>query len=113
MRHDTQTPALTFPYGGSAAPALGGGSVIEPINLYLAGRAIAKIGDKAIPVEQFAVEGLRAWLSANLHALDAERYMFSNHWFAGSLELQDFFSWNVGNRVALTNDIAIGVALAP
>src|ERR1035437_2660920 len=58
--------------GGHTAAAFGGGSIIMPINIYLAGRAIAEVGGETIPIKEIAVEGSRAWLKANLHALDPD-----------------------------------------
>src|SRR3990170_3237845 len=57
--------------GGRAAAAFGGGDVIAPINIYLAGRAIFEVGAERVPIRDIAVAGSRAWLRANLHALDA------------------------------------------
>ena len=59
--------------GGRTVPAFGGGRVTEPIRIFLAGRAVSAVGGKAISIEDIAVEGSRAWLRANLHALDANR----------------------------------------
>src|SRR6266699_582001 len=42
--------------GGRAMPAFGGGSLIAPINVYLAGRAIAEVGNDVIPIEELAIE---------------------------------------------------------
>src|SRR5450759_5725553 len=58
--------------GGRAAATFGGGSVIAPINIYLAGRAIADVGGEAIPIKEIAVDGSRAWLQANLPAPDPD-----------------------------------------
>ena len=55
--------------GGRAVAAFGGGCVTGPISIYLAGRATAKVGGKVVPIDQIAVEGSRAWLKANLHAV--------------------------------------------
>src|SRR5262245_3346611 len=59
--------------GGRADPAFGGGRVVVPIKILLAGRAVSKIGNQVLPIEEIAVEGSRAWLKQNLHALDADR----------------------------------------
>jgi S-adenosylmethionine synthetase len=50
--------------GGRAAATFGGGSIIAPINIYLAGRAITEVGNEVIPIKEIAVEGSRAWLKA-------------------------------------------------
>ena len=59
--------------GGAARPAFGGGEVLEPIEIYLAGRATAEFGGVKIPVEALAVEASREWLRRNIRFLDPER----------------------------------------
>ena len=100
--------------GGRAAPAFGGGTVIEPINIYLAGRAITEVGSKVLPINEIAVEGSRAWMRANLHALDAERHVHIHELIRpGSQDLRELFSRHPRHGVALANDTSIGVAHAP
>ena len=100
--------------GGRAAPAFGGGHVIDPIEIYLAGRAIAEVGGKAVPIKDIAVEGSRAWMRTNLHALDAERHVRIHALIRpGSQDLRELFSRQSRHRVALANDTSIGVAHAP
>src|SRR6266567_6743142 len=38
--------------GGRAAPAFGGGTILAPINIYLAGRAITRVGNEAVPIRE-------------------------------------------------------------
>ncbi|KAB2916709.1 MAG: methionine adenosyltransferase [Hyphomicrobiaceae bacterium] len=100
--------------GGRAAPAFGGGSVLSPIRVYLAGRATAGVGDQGIDVKAIAIEGSRSWVRANLHALDAERdVQFQALIEPGSQDLQDLFSRRPEQHVALANDTSIGVGYAP
>src|SRR6266702_7437181 len=61
--------------GGRATAAFGGGSIISPINIYLAGRAITEVGNEVITIKEIAIEGSRAWLKANLHALYPDRHV--------------------------------------
>jgi S-adenosylmethionine synthetase len=51
--------------GGQATARFGGGSVLAPIDIYLAGRAVSAVGNDAVPIEEIVVEGSRAWLKAN------------------------------------------------
>lgn len=98
--------------GGRAAPAFGGGEVTEPIRIFLAGRAVSTIGAEVIPVRDIAVEGSRAWLKANLHALDADRHVLIETMVQqGSQDLQALFAR--GDRVPLANDTSFGVGHAP
>jgi S-adenosylmethionine synthetase len=100
--------------GGRAAPAFGGGTVLAPINIYLAGRAATEVGGDSIAVEELAVESSRAWLRANLHALDAERDVQLHPLIRpGSQDLTYLFSRGGRANSPLANDTSIGVGHAP
>ena len=100
--------------GGRAAPAFGGGSVLAPISVYLAGRATAEVGNQSINIREIAIDGSRSWVRCNLHALDAERDVrFQVLIEPGSQDLQKLFSRRPQQHVALANDTSIGVGYAP
>ena len=100
--------------GGRATAAFGGGSIISPINIYLAGRAITEVGNEVIPIKEIAVEGSRAWLKANLHALDPDRHVrIESVVQQGSQDLQTLFSRRDLPGIALANDTSFGVGYAP
>jgi S-adenosylmethionine synthetase len=100
--------------GGSAVPSFGGGTVTRPIDIYLAGRAICAVGSEIIPVGQIAADSARAWLRANLHALDAERHVRIHDLVRpGSQDLQMLFERRKGRDMALANDTSVGVGHAP
>jgi S-adenosylmethionine synthetase len=61
--------------GGASSPRLGGGDVIAPFDIFLAGRATSTIDGIVIPVADIAEQTSRAWLRANVHALDVERHV--------------------------------------
>ena len=98
---------------GSAAPAFAGGTIETPINIYLGGRAISKVGNENIPIEEIAIEGSRSWLRANLHALDAQHHVIIHELIQpGSQDLKGLFSSRRG-EIPLANDTSIGVGYAP
>lgn len=98
--------------GGSAAPAFGGGRVVAPIDIHLCGRAVGVVGNQAIPLDDIAIDGSRAWLRDNLHALDAERHVrLHNALRPGSQALTNLYGRQAGKRLA--NDTSIGVGYAP
>lgn len=101
--------------GGSARPAFGSGEVNEPIELYLAGRATREYGGVNIPVDQLAIDACTSWLSAHLHALDAERHIRVYCLIRpGSTELAELFErQRRTGGPKLANDTAIGVGFAP
>jgi S-adenosylmethionine synthetase len=97
--------------GGSAVPAFGGGAVLKPMDIILAGRAIGKVGDTPLPIEEIAIEGSRAWLRNNFHALDPDRHVnIFARLGSGSQNLQSLFA---RSGVPLANDTSIGVGFAP
>jgi S-adenosylmethionine synthetase len=100
--------------GGRAAATFGGGSIIAPIDIYLAGRAIAEVGGEAIPIKEIAVEGSRAWLKANLHALEPDHQVRIDALVQHtSQDLQTLFSRRGLRGIALANDTSFGVGYAP
>jgi S-adenosylmethionine synthetase len=100
--------------GGRAAPAFSGGVMLDPIAIYLAGRATTEVGSEFIPIKEIAVEGSIAWLRANLHALDPERHVHIDALVQpGSQDLQELFSRRDERKVPLANDTSIGVGYAP
>jgi S-adenosylmethionine synthetase len=101
--------------GGSAAPAFGGGQVLAPIDIHLSGRAVNVVGNLSVPLDDIAIEGSRAWLRDNMHALDADRHVrLHNALRPGSQALSDLYRRNLGGAgKVLANDTSIGVGHAP
>jgi S-adenosylmethionine synthetase len=100
--------------GGVARARFGGGEVVEPMEVYLAGRAIAAAGGVTIPVEEIAVETARSWLGKHFHALDPIRHVRVHCLVRpGSLDLKDLFGRRGQAGVPLANDTSFGVGFAP
>ena len=100
--------------GGRSAAAFGGGSIIAPINIYLAGRATAQVGGETIPVREIAIDGSRAWLKSNLHALDPVQQVHIDALVQHtSQDLQALFSRRGLRGMPLANDTSFGVGYAP
>lgn len=100
--------------GGQAAPTFGGGIVVAPIRVYLAGRAIAKVENEVLPIDEIAVEGSRTWLKSNLHAVDAERHVRIHTLVQqGSQDLTGLFARRGPSGAPLANDTSFGVGHAP
>jgi len=101
-------------FGGAARPAFGGGELLEPIEVYLTGRATREYRGVPVPVEELAIEGSRQWLGTHLHALDAERHVRIHCLIRpSSADLVDLFVRSQEAGTALANDTSIGVAYAP
>jgi S-adenosylmethionine synthetase len=100
--------------GGRSVPKFGGGRVTAPINIYLAGRAVSEAGDRRISIKDIAIEGSRAWLKANLHALEIDRHVRVDSFVQqGSQDLQSLFSRRAQGEAPLANDTSFGVGYAP
>ena len=100
--------------GGSSTAEFGGGSVLEPIEIYLAGRAVMQLGQEMLPVEALAVEGSRRWLREHLHALDPERHVRIRSLVRpGSADLVELYSRQREEGRWLANDTSCGVGYAP
>lgn len=98
---------------GLTKPRFGGGVVVEPMRLFLAGRACLAFEGVTTPVADLAERVARGWLGQHLHALDAERHVVvSSLVRSGSAELVGLFDERGGRR-ALANDTSCGVGFAP
>ncbi len=98
---------------GAAEPAFGGGRVLAPMRILLAGRATLEAGGVRIPVEELAERSARAWLEEHLHALDARTQVdIETLVRPGSSELVELFG-RVRGAKALANDTSCGVGFAP
>jgi S-adenosylmethionine synthetase len=101
-------------WGGAARVGFGGGEVLQPIELFLAGRATMEFRGKRIPVEDIAIEATQRWLRAHLHGLDSERDVRIHCLLRpSSTALVDLFTRQRATGVVLANDTSIGVGFAP
>jgi S-adenosylmethionine synthetase len=98
--------------GGVARPVFGGGEVVEPIDIYLAGRATLSLGGVTVPVEKLAIESARRWLGTNLRALDPNQHVRIHCLVRpGSSALTELFPRQGAD--VLANDTSFGVGFAP
>ena len=101
-------------WAGSARPDFGGGEVLAPMEIFLAGRATRALGGREVPIDELAVEGSRAWLRENLHALDADAHVVVHPLIRpGSAELAELHARGRRDSGALANDTSCGVGFAP
>jgi S-adenosylmethionine synthetase len=100
--------------GGVARPAFGAGEILEPMDIYICGRATREAGGVLVPVESLAQAACRAWLGRHLRALDPVRHVRIHLLVRpGSPELVELFLRRPAGTPALANDTAIGVGYAP
>jgi S-adenosylmethionine synthetase len=97
--------------GGRSRPAFGGGEVLDPIEIHLAGRATVEHKGVRVPVAEIADAACRAWLGRSLHALDPDRHVRIRCLVRpGSSELVGLFG-RAGGTPA--NDTSCGIGFAP
>jgi S-adenosylmethionine synthetase len=103
---------------GSAAPAFGGGEVIEPIYLLIVGRATKHYVDEDgteynIPTETVALRAARDYLAEHFPELEfGTDIVVDVKLGEGSGDLQEVFSED-GATVPMANDTSFGVGHAP
>jgi len=97
---------------GTAAPAFGGGEVLEPIYLLIVGRATKSYEGERIPAETIALEAARDYLEANFPYLDVGKDIVVDVRLGeGSGDLQEVFGEE--GTVPMANDTSYGVGHAP
>jgi S-adenosylmethionine synthetase len=101
-------------WGGAALAAFGGGEVIEPIEVFLAGRATLAVKGARVPIEELAEEACRQWLRSHFPALDPDRHVKIHCLIRpGSPDLVDLYMRQDRTGVWLANDTSCGVGYAP
>jgi S-adenosylmethionine synthetase len=97
---------------GTAAPAFGGGEVLEPIYLLIVGRATKTFDGERIPTETIALAAAREYLDEQFPFLDVGKDVIVDVRLGeGSGDLQDVFGEEA--TVPMANDTSYGVGHAP
>ena len=98
---------------GSAAPAFGGGEVVEPIYVLIVGRATKEYEGQKIPVDSVALEAARDYLAEHVPELEfGTDIVVEARLGEGSGDLQEVFG-EEGATVPMANDTSFGVGHAP
>ena len=98
--------------GGAARPAFGGGEVLEPIEIYLAGRATRSFRGVTVPVDELAVELSRDWIRKHLRNLGEGDVRIVPRIRETSSDLAELFLRHTGDA-PLANDTSFGAGFAP
>ncbi|MET1159948.1 MAG: methionine adenosyltransferase [Thermoprotei archaeon] len=107
----------TLLVGGQASPRFGGGYVVEPIYIIVAGRATTEVktedGYVTIPFGSIIVKAVKDWIRENFRYLDPEEHVIVDYKVRkGSADLVSIFE--AGKKaIPLANDTSLGVGYAP
>ncbi len=97
---------------GTAAPAFGGGEMLEPIYLLIVGRATKEYEGTKIPAETIALDAAREYINEELPRLDVGKDVVVDVKLGeGSGDLKDVFGED--GAVPMANDTSFGVGHAP
>ena len=98
---------------GRAAPAYGGGEVVEPIYVLIVGRATKEYDGEQLPVDSTALAAARDYLSEAIPELEyGTDIVVDARLGEGSGDLQDVFGEET-QQVPMANDTSFGVGHAP
>ncbi len=106
----------TLLVGGQAHPVFGGGSVLHPIYILVAGRATTEVrtegGVEPVPIGTIIVRAVKNWIRRNLRYLDPDVDVIVDYRIGkGSADLVSIFEEK--GRAPGANDTSIGVGYAP
>ncbi|MEM0099366.1 MAG: methionine adenosyltransferase [Desulfurococcaceae archaeon] len=107
----------TLLVGGQANPKFGGGEVLEPIYIIVAGRATTEVklngATYQIPYGKLVVEAVKEWIRSSFRYLDPDKHVIVDYKIRkGSTDLITLFEAGK-EQVPLANDTSIGVGFAP
>jgi len=102
--------------GGSSKPIFGGGEVLKPIYILIAGRATTEVrtekGLQRIPMGPILLRAAKKWIKENFRYLNPEEHVIVDYRIGtGSQDLVDIYTRT--NKYPGANDTSIGVAYAP
>jgi S-adenosylmethionine synthetase len=100
--------------GGTARPHFGGGEIVTPIEIILAGRATREVRGVPVAVDEIATKAARDWLRTHLRSLDAEHQVRIRCMIRpSSRALVELFERQRSGGAVLANDTSCGVGYAP
>jgi S-adenosylmethionine synthetase len=100
--------------GGVSRPAFGGGEILRPMELFLAGRATRRVGDVEVPIAELAENACRSWMRGALHGVDPDRHVVVRTLVqSGSGDLVDLHRRSLESETWLCNDTSYGTGYAP
>jgi len=111
MHHNVDKALL---WGGSSRPKFGGGKIIAPMEIFIAGRATCEYKGIKVPLEEMVMQSCTSWLQTNFHILNAKQDVKIHSLIRpGSADLVELYLRQEETGVALANDTSCGVGYAP
>ncbi len=106
----------TLLVGGQAHPVFGGGSMLHPIYILVAGRATTEVrtesGVEPVPIGTIVVRAVKNWIRRNMRYLDPDVDVIVDYRIGkGSADLVSIFEEK--GKTPGANDTSIGVGYAP
>ncbi len=105
--------------GGQANPRFGGGDVIQPIYILVAGRVTTEVrtatGIEKVPIGTIIISSIKDWIRNNFRFLDPDKHVVVDYRVGmGSTDLVGVYELGVkATKIPLANDTSIGVGFAP
>jgi S-adenosylmethionine synthetase len=105
--------------GGQANPRFGGGDVLQPIYILVAGRVTTEVKTatsvEKVPVGPIIISSIKEWIKENFRFLDPDKHVVIDYRVGmGSTDLVGVYELGVkAVKVPLANDTSIGVGFAP
>lgn len=107
LHHNTDEVQIV---GGQAKPEFGGGEILEPVYILLAGRATTDVNGKRLPYKSTALTTAEEYLKENCPHLNVDQgVMMDCRIGKGSVDLQDVYDTSYQNA----NDTSFGVSYSP
>jgi len=111
MHHNVDKALLV---GGEAEPAFGGGRIVSPMEIIIAGRAIKYLNSGELPIEEIAADSAKRVLGGTLRNMDPGKSAVVRTMIRpGSRDLIALFDRFGRGETPLSNDTSVGAGFYP
>lgn len=101
-------------WGGGSNALLGGGCITAPMEVYLAGRAVAEVSGHFLPLGEIVDTVVRKWFADHFPSVQPDRHLRSHCLVRpGSADLTSLYNRRGLDEASVANDTSIGVGFAP
>lgn len=108
IQHHNMDKALLV--AGQSESNFGGGKIIKPMKMVLGDRATFDIGERKLPIGDFAIQTAKKWFEKNLRFVNDEYVEYQVEIGVTSKELQSIFE---NTKSFAANDTSVLVGYAP